>query len=102
MVRAKIVAPPSSKSSRSTEVTTTYFRPMVLAARATRSGSSQSTLPCGRPFGTAQKPQRRVHSSPRIINVAVLCPQHSPIFGQRALSQTVCRLSPRMSPLSSW
>ena len=30
--------------------------------------------------------------SPRILNVAVPRPQHSPMFGQRASSQIVCRL----------
>src|SRR5271169_2470954 len=34
--------------------------------------------------------------SPRIMNVAVRCSQHSPMFGQRALSHTVCRSSVRM------
>ena len=40
---------------------------------------------------TEQKWQRREHLSPRIINVAVLLSKHSPMFGQRASSQTVCR-----------
>ena len=38
---------------------------------------------------TAQKPQLRVQILPRIINVAVPAPQHSPIFGQLPLSQMV-------------
>jgi len=45
----------------------------------------------GRPVGTAQKAQLRVHVFPRIMKVAVRRSQHSPIFGQRALSQTVWR-----------
>jgi hypothetical protein len=34
-----------------------------------------------------------VQVSPRSLNVAVRCAQHSPRFGQRASSQTVCRPS---------
>ena len=34
-------------------------------------------------------------------NVAVPCPQHSPMLGQRASSQTVCRPSLRTMPSSS-
>jgi hypothetical protein len=36
-----------------------------------------------------------------IWNVAVPAPQHSPMFGQRASSQTVVRPSPRTMPSSS-
>src|SRR4030095_14657541 len=60
-------------------------------ASATRCGSSQSKG-SGRPVATAQKPQLRVHIFPRIINVAVPSPQHSPILGQFPLSQIVCNL----------
>src|SRR3989338_3402039 len=49
----------------------------------------------GRPASMAQKRQALVQTSPKIIKVAVPLPQHSPIFGQWALSQTVCRLSSR-------
>jgi hypothetical protein len=42
-------------------------------------------------LATAQKPQFRVHVSPRIRNVAVLRSQQWPMFGHRALSQMVCR-----------
>ena len=38
----------------------------------------------------------RVQTLPRIMKVAVLLFQHSPMFGQRASSQTVWRLRPRM------
>ena len=38
-----------------------------------------------------------VQTSPRIMNVAVPCSQHSPTFGQCASSQTVCRSRSRMS-----
>src|ERR1700731_180768 len=40
--------------------------------------------------------------SPRIMKVAVPCSQHSPMLGQRALSQTVCRSSVRMMRFRSW
>ena len=56
----------------------------------------------GRPVFTAQKPQARVQVSPRIMTVAVRCSQHSPMFGQRASSQTVLSVRPRIEPLSSW
>jgi hypothetical protein len=88
MVIAKRVAPPSGSSSRFTEVITTWERPMARTASATRLGSSQS-MERGRPVRTAQKRQERVHTSPRIMKVAVPCPQHSPMLGQRASSQTV-------------
>src|SRR5690606_25683879 len=60
-------------------------------ASATRLGSSVS-YSGGRPVATAQKVQLRVHTFPRIINVAVPSPQHSPMFGQLPLSQMVCSL----------
>ena len=68
-------------------------------ALATRSGSAGSTV-CGRPCATAQYEQARVQTSPRIMNVAVPWFQHSPMFGQRASSHTVCRFSSRISPFS--
>src|SRR5208283_7209 len=49
------------------------------------------------PFGTAQKPQRRLQTPPRIKNVAVPLPKHSPMFGQCALRQTVCKPSSRIN-----
>src|SRR5438094_3685395 len=75
---------------------------MRATASATRRGSSSSGGPTGLPEGTAQKPQARVQMSPRIMKVAVPCSQHSPMFGQRALSQTVCRSSVRMMRFRSW
>jgi len=42
-------------------------------------------------FSTAQKPHPLVQTSPRIIKVAVGFEKHSPIFGHRADSHTVCR-----------
>ena len=90
MVSAKMGAPPSFRSSRLTLVTTACFTPISRAASATRLGSSQSRPSSGRPVFTAQNPQLRVQTFPRIMNVAVPAVQHSPIFGQRALWQTVC------------
>ena len=46
----------------------------------------------GCPCATSQKGQRLVHTSPRIIKVAVPLAKHSAIFGQAASSQTVCNL----------
>src|SRR5690242_21332100 len=40
--------------------------------------------------------------SPKIMNVAAPCSQHSPMFGQRALSQTVCRSRVRIRRFRSW
>ena len=76
---------------------TTYFSPSRLAASATRSGSSASMVSVF-PFGTLQKPQGRVQTLPRIMNVAVLWDQHSVRLGHFALSQTVSR--PRSSMTS--
>ena len=101
IVSAKIGAPPSGRSSRATLVTTTCSRPIAPTASATRRGSSSSNQ-VGRPVLTAQKPQARVHVSPRIMIVAVRWSQHSPMFGQWASSQTVLRLRPRRRPLRSW
>lgn len=55
---------------------------------------------------TAQNLQPRVHVSPISMMVAVAVwpsppPQHSPMFGQRASSQTVCSLSSRSLPFIS-
>ena len=93
-------APLSGRSSRSTEVITAWRSPMRAIERATRAGSSGS-FHVGLPVLTLQKPQRRVHVSPRIMNVAVPRSQHSPTFGQAASWQTVCRFSERISSVSS-
>ena len=87
-VAAKCAAPPSGRSSRLTDVTTTWRRPSRAIAEATRTGSPGSTAR-GRPWVTAQKPQLRVQVSPSSMKVAVLCPQHSPMLGHRASWQTV-------------
>ena len=69
---------------------------MRATASATRSASRGSGGAPGSPVFTAQNPQARVHTSPRIMKVAVPRFQQSPMFGQRASSHTVCRSSPRM------
>ena len=78
-----------------TLVTTTWASPISATVRPTRSGSPQSSH-SGRPCATAQNPQRRVQTSPRIMKVAVRSSQHSPMFGQRASSQTVWSFRSRM------
>ena len=70
IVSAKIAAPPSGSSSRFTEVTTAWRRFRAPTASATRCGSPSSSQ-VGRPVFTAQNPQLRVQTSPRIMNVAV-------------------------------
>ena len=94
IVSATMPAPPSGRSSRATMVTTTCFRPIRCTASATRRGSSRSVIG-GRPVSMAQNPQFRVQTLPRIMNVAVPSAQHSPMFGQRASSQTVFSASSR-------
>jgi hypothetical protein len=89
-VAAKCAAPPSARSSRSTEVITTWLRPMAATAAPTRAGSVGSSGP-GRPVATLQKAQARVQVSPMIMTVAWRLPQHSPILGQAASSHTVVR-----------
>src|ERR1017187_150925 len=91
MVSTQMIEPPSFKSSRSTEVITQCFTFINNTDCATRSGSCKSTA-LGLPVATLQNPQERVHIFPRIINVAVPAPQHSPLFGQFPLSQMVCSL----------
>ena len=105
-VAAKWAAPPSGRSSRSTEVNTTQRRDQRSAAAATLLGSCSSSTPPGCPVATEQKRQPRVQTSPMIKKVAVPQPQHSPMLGQRASSQTVCSpcsrrvrlISPKASP----
>ena len=65
---------------------------MRATERATRAGSSGS-FHVGLPVCTWQNPQRRVHVSPRIMNVAVPRSQQSPMLGQAASLQTVTRFS---------
>ena len=69
MVCAKCCAPPSARSSRSTEVTTTWARPSLAVASATWAGSFGSSAP-GSPVLTLQKAQARVQVSPMIMKVA--------------------------------
>ena len=99
-VSAHIIEPPSFKSSLSTEVITACLILISFIERATFSGSSHSTV-SGLPVFTPQKPQERVQMLPRIINVAVPSPQHSPILGQLPLAQIVFNLYLSTKPLSS-
>ena len=77
-------------------VITTCLRPSIRTMSARLSGSCGLTAP-GLPVATLQKAQARVQMSPRIITVACLRAQHSPILGQAASSQTVCSLRSRMT-----
>lgn len=90
MQSTKCWAPPSRRSSRSTLVTTTYFRPMSATVWPRLAGSLASGG-FGRPWATSQNEQRRVQTSPRIMKVAVPWPKHSWMFGQLASSHTVTR-----------
>src|SRR6476469_1006432 len=87
---AKCPAPPSARSSRSTEVITIWASPSLKVASATCAGSATSSAP-GMPVLTLQKAQARVQVSPMIMKVACFLSQHSPILGQPASSQTVTR-----------
>ena len=89
MVSAKCPAPPSARSSRSTLVRTTYSTPISASVRATFAGSSGSGGAVGLPALTAQKRHPRVQSSPMSMRVIVPPPQHSPMLGHWASSQTV-------------
>jgi len=88
---AKCAAPPSDKSSRVTEVITTYFKFIRATASDSLIGSAASRG-CGMPGVTLQKWQLRVQVFPMIIKVAVPQPKHSPKFGQAASSHTVANL----------
>ena len=100
MVLAKCSAPPSAKSSLSTEVITTCCKPRRATASPTLSGSCGSSW-SGLPVATLQKAQARVQIEPKIIIVACFCDQHSPILGQAASSQTVTKSSSRINFLVS-
>ena len=88
--RATWAMPPSGRSSRATIVSTACAKPMVATASATRAGSS-SVGGSGLLVSTRQKPQARVHRSPRTMNVAVPSAQQSLRLGQPASSHTVTR-----------
>src|ERR1051325_3483116 len=101
MVSAKCSAPPSSRSSRVTDVTTMCRNPIRFAVSATARGSSGDGGAYGRPVVTLQKPQERVQTSPRIMKVAVPRAKHSVRFGQASDSQTECSDFSRSSDLTS-
>src|SRR5688500_3971504 len=71
-------------------------------AVATFKGSSGSRAAGYRAVFTAQKRHPRVQVSPITMNVAVPPSQHSPMFGQRASSQTVASLSCRARCWIAW
>src|SRR4249919_2920070 len=73
---------------------------MSAMVRARLAGSDASGG-FGRPWATSQKLQRRVHTSPRIMKVAVPWLKHSWMFGQLASSHTVTRRFSRSLALSS-
>src|SRR6185437_13594369 len=96
-------APPSGRSSRSTEVSTTYFRFISATASPTLAGSSGSSHPCGLPVDTEQNLHARVHTEPISISVAVPRPQHSSMLGHLDSAHTVDSLWVRtMSRISSY
>src|ERR1700744_2641128 len=97
MVSAHMMEPPSFRSSRSTDVITQCFTCINFTELATRLGSSNSPAK-GPPVATAQNEHDRVQILPKIINVAVPAPQHSPILGQLPLSQMVCNLCSSTKP----
>src|SRR4249919_1201935 len=72
---------------------------MSAMVRARLAGSDASGG-FGRPWATSQKLQRRVHTSPRIMKVAVPWLKHSWMFGQLASSHTVTRRFSRSLLLS--
>ena len=84
MVSAQCAAPPSSRSSRSTQVMTVCSRLSSASMVATRSGSPGSGGN-GRPVATSQKRHERVQVSPRIMIVSARRVQHSPMLGHEAL-----------------
>src|SRR5688572_31202321 len=70
----------------------------MVSARCRGSSASGGS---GRPWATSQNGQRRVQMSPRIMNVAVPLPKHSPRLGQEASSHTVCSFCRRRMALIS-
>ena len=81
MVCAKCSAPPSARSSRSTEVDRDMGQAELEGGSATCSGSAASSAP-GMPVLTLQNAQARVQVSPMIMKITCFLSQHSPMFGQ--------------------
>ena len=69
---------------------TACLSPIKKMESATFSGSL-SSIGKGFPVDVAQNLQPLVHTSPKIMNVAVRLLQHSPLFGHLPLLQIVCR-----------
>ena len=84
----KCSAPPSARSSLSTDVITTCLRFNLNTDWATLKGSEGSNS-FGFPVATLQKEHALVQISPIIIIVACFFSQQLPILGQAASSQTV-------------
>ena len=91
MTAAKWAAPPSARSSRSTEVMTTCFSPILAHGVGDAVRVRWRRAPRAGRCATLQKAQARVQVSPMIIMVAWRFDQHSPMLGQAASSQTVTR-----------
>ena len=91
--------PPSSDHLCPQKQITTWRRPR----RATVSNTVRfmRSSKSGWPVATLQNAHARVHTDPRIIMVACLFAQHSPIFGQAASSHTVTRSRSRIRRLVS-
>src|SRR5512143_3862828 len=92
MHSAKCPAPSSSRSSRATEVITTYRRSRDFSASASFFGSSGSSGGGLDIVLMAQNLHPLVQCSPMTMNVAVPWDQHSERLGQWALWHTECRL----------
>src|SRR5512138_1586218 len=92
IVSCHILAPPSGRSSRVTDVNTQCLNPIFFITSASFSGSFWSGG-SGFDLLTAQKRQLRVQLFPSIIKVAVFCSQHSAMLGHLPLSHMVCRLN---------
>ena len=82
--------------------------PVVMLSSTTQGGAENTltAMESGavdfvRPVFTPQKPHERVQIFPKIINVAVPSPQHSPILGQLPDVQMVFNLYLSTKPLSS-
>jgi hypothetical protein len=78
---------------------------VVEAQSADRLGNATrlvEVVDVGLPVLMAQNPQARVQVSPRIMTVAVRWSQHSPMLGQWASSQTVCKARPWSRRRRSW
>ena len=107
----EVPAPPSGKSSRSTEVMTTCFRPSLATASATRIGSSASRA-VGMPgahvaetaragTGVAHDHHRRVPLRPAFADVwagGFLAHRHQPVLADQRARFVIDRVGGRPDP----